>query len=110
MTASAKASTTTTAFDGLLRFAAGAMLGLALVAGTAGPARADVEAGAGQLPAFLVCDLMFVYISASLCVCVFVNLSYKDGRQDVVIPVDDKGKTTTLTKACNKSPPCLRIG
>ena len=51
MTASAKASTTTTAFDGLLRFAAGAMLGLALVAGTAGPARADVEAGAGQLPA-----------------------------------------------------------
>ncbi|CAE7415479.1 psbV [Symbiodinium natans] len=50
----------TTAFDGLLRFAAGAMLGLALVAGTAGPARADVE--------------------------------------DVVIPVDDKGKTTTLTK------------
>lgn len=46
--------------DGLLRFAAGAMLGLALVAGTAGPARADVE--------------------------------------DVVIPVDDKGKTTTLTK------------
>ena len=108
MTASAKASTTTTAFDGLLRFAAGAMLGLALVAGTAGPARADVEAGAGQLPAFLVCDLMFVYVSAS--VCVFVNLSYKDGRQDVVIPVDDKGKTTTLTKACNKSPPCLRIG
>mmetsp|Transcript_74142 Transcript_74142/g.174011 ORF Transcript_74142/g.174011 Transcript_74142/m.174011 type:complete len:221 (+) Transcript_74142:65-727(+) len=55
-----EASTTTTAFDGLLRFAAGAMLGLALVAGTAGPARADVE--------------------------------------DVVIPVDDKGKTTTLTK------------
>lgn len=47
MTASAKASTTTTAFDGLLRFAAGAMLGLALVAGTAGPARADVEASAG---------------------------------------------------------------
>mmetsp|Transcript_31943 Transcript_31943/g.60118 ORF Transcript_31943/g.60118 Transcript_31943/m.60118 type:complete len:218 (+) Transcript_31943:69-722(+) len=45
--------------DGLLRFAAGAVLGLALVA-TAGPARADVE--------------------------------------DVVIPVDDKGKTTTLTK------------
>ncbi|CAE7218548.1 psbV [Symbiodinium microadriaticum] len=42
-----EASTTTTAFDGLLRFAAGAMLGLAL---------------------------------------------------DVVIPVDDKGKTTTLTK------------
>ena len=33
--------------DGLLRFAAGAMLGLALVAGTAGPARADVEASAG---------------------------------------------------------------
>ena len=108
MTASAKASTTTTAFDGLLRFAAGAMLGLALVAGTAGPARADVEAGAGQLRAFLVCDLMFVYVSAS--VCVLVNLSCIDSRQDVVIPVDDKGKTTTLTKACSKSPPCLRIG
>ena len=47
--------------DGLLRFAAGAMLGLALVGFSAvSPARADVE--------------------------------------DVVIPVDDKGKTTTLTK------------
>ena len=49
----------TGAFDGILRFAAGALLGLSLV-GSAGPARADVE--------------------------------------DVVIPVDDKGKTTTLTK------------
>jgi len=29
--------------------------------------------------------------------------------QDVVIPVDDKGKTTTLTKAWSKSPPCLRL-
>ena len=46
--------------DSLLRFAAGALLGLALVSFPVAPAKADVE--------------------------------------DVVIPVDDKGKTTTLTK------------
>ena len=38
-----EAPTSVASFDGLLRFVAGAMLGLALVAGTAGPARADVE-------------------------------------------------------------------
>ena len=78
-----QASTTTTAFDGLLRFAAGAMLGLALVASSAGPARADVEARA--VPARGSSSWFPARISWHL--------------QDVVIPVDDKGKTTTLTKA-----------
>ncbi|CAE7881277.1 psbV, partial [Symbiodinium necroappetens] len=55
-----EAPSASSSLDGLLRFAAGALLGLAMVGISGAPAKADVE--------------------------------------DVVIPVDDKGKTTTLTK------------
>ena len=61
-----QASTTTMAFDGLLRFAAGAMLGLALVVGTAGPARADVEAAGFALLLAPACSLQLQLDSSGL--------------------------------------------
>ena len=59
----AEMATSPASFDGLLRFAAGAMLGLALVVGTAGPARADVEAAGFALlltPACILCSFNLI--------------------------------------------------